>query len=123
MPKYENVDPNVSLLDQIQSDHSGPFVVIGTYTAPADQMENLIKGWIGVSDFMRRQPGFLSAQMHRAIGSANVLVNYAVWESLDAFRAAHDNPKFGELDAHMPADAVFRHLLVEKIAIPGLCVA
>lgn len=35
------------------------------------------------SDESKKQPGFISAQLHRGIGGANVFVNYAVFELLD----------------------------------------
>jgi hypothetical protein len=121
MPNYEDVAPNVTLLDQVRSKHSGPIVVVGTYTAPTEQMDDLFRCWTEVPQFMRHQPGRLYTQMHRGIGDANVLVNYAVCESLPAFRASFDNPRHHELDDQFPKDAVFRQVLVERIAIPGVC--
>lgn len=83
----------------------------------------MIETWGQDSRVMKRQPGFISAQLHRGIGGANVFVNYAVWESLDAFRAAHANPEFKAAIAKTPASGVTRPVLLQKMAIPGICVA
>src|SRR3546814_16875090 len=72
---------------------------------------------------MRAQPGLLFCQLHRGIGGASVLMNYAVWESLSAFRAAFDNPEFWEAAKNMPEGVVARSLLVERIAVSNICVA
>src|SRR3546814_13482594 len=68
-------------------------------------------------------PGLLFCQLHRGIGGASVLMNYAVWESLSAFRAAFDNPEFWEAAKNMPEGVVARSLLVERIAVSNICVA
>jgi hypothetical protein len=43
---------------------------------------------------MKRQPGFISTQLHRAIGESSTYLNYAVWESTADFRAAFSHPEF-----------------------------
>jgi heme-degrading monooxygenase HmoA len=119
---YENTDPAVSVVDQLRSGHSGPVIMIGSYVVAPGQMDAFLEAWTALANVMKAQPGFLSSQVHRAIGGANVFMNYAVWESLAAFQAAYDNPVFWETHKNMPKDFVGRQLLVQKIAIPGLCV-
>jgi heme-degrading monooxygenase HmoA len=41
---------------------------------------------------MRRQPGFISANMHRSLDGTRV-VNYMQWESMAAFEATFDDPE------------------------------
>ena len=43
---------------------------------------------------MKRQPGFISTQLHRAIGESPTYLNYAVWKSTAYFRAAFTRPQF-----------------------------
>jgi heme-degrading monooxygenase HmoA len=43
---------------------------------------------------MEQQPGFISTQLHRAIGESPTYLNYAVWETTAQFRAAFTNPAF-----------------------------
>jgi len=50
---------------------------------------------------MRRQPGFISANIHKSEDGARV-VNYAQWATKDAFAAMRANP---EAQAHMKACA------------------
>jgi heme-degrading monooxygenase HmoA len=43
---------------------------------------------------MKRQPGYISAQLHRGIGASRVFLNYAIWESVADFKLAFHNPAF-----------------------------
>ena len=113
---FENVDPALSLQDQLQIDHPGPVTLIATYVGEPEQTDAMIDGWAKRAQMMQGQPGFISSQLHRAIGG-NVLVNYAVWESMDAFRAAAAKAAAGP--SFMPSDAVARVIIVEKIGVPG----
>lgn|SRR3546814_94482 len=121
--QFENTDPNVSLEIQVGSGHAGPVVMVGTYTTSPDKMDALLESWTVLAHIMRAQPGLLFCQLHRGIGGASVLMNYAVWESLSAFRAAFDNPEFWEAAKNMPEGVVARSLLVERIAVSNICVA
>src|SRR3546814_2318925 len=80
--QFENTDPNVSLEIQVGSGHAGPVVMVGTYTTSPDKMDALLESWTVLAHIMRAQPGLLFCQLHRGIGGASVLMNYAVWESL-----------------------------------------
>ena len=46
------------------------------------------------ANWMKRQPGYISTQLHKAIGGSNLFLNYAVWESVAHFRAAFNHPDF-----------------------------
>jgi heme-degrading monooxygenase HmoA len=129
MPNYESVDPAVSFQNQIQSDYSGPvtLVVMDVFDSAGD-LTAFMEGWSVHAGFMRSQPGFISAQMHRGIGGANVLLTCAVWESLAAFRSAGQSEERAGKDSvesskKPPGYVVGRRVLLQKIAIPGLCVA
>jgi heme-degrading monooxygenase HmoA len=70
-----------------------------------------------------RQPGFISAQLHRGIGGSRVFVNYAVWESTAHFKRAFTNPEFQSRLGQYPPSAVASPHLFSKVAVPGMCVA
>ncbi len=72
---------------------------------------------------MKRQPGFISAQMHRGIAGSTTFVNIAVWESAQALRAAFFSPEFQAQMARYPDSTVARPHLFQKVAVPGICVA
>jgi heme-degrading monooxygenase HmoA len=59
--------------------------------APEDQAR-LVKAWQrGTDDLMRHLPGFISANIHRSLDGTKV-INYAQWETADAFTASLRNP-------------------------------
>ncbi len=72
---------------------------------------------------MKRQTGFISTQLHRAIGENPTYLTYAVWESPAAFRAAFGHPEFSAKLATYPASAIASPHLFQKVAVPGVCVA
>jgi len=52
-----------------------------------------------------------------------VFLNYAVWESVEAFRTAFGRPEFRSRLAQYPDSVVASPHLFEKLAVPGICVA
>ena len=72
---------------------------------------------------MKQQPGFLSTQLHRAIGDSCMFMNYAVWDTVDHFRAAFTHPDFVSALAAYPSSAVAQPHLFSKVAVPNLCAA
>ena len=51
-----------------------------------------------------QQPGFISTQPHQGIGGSSVIVNVAVWDSVEAFRNAFGKPEFqAALGAYPPS--------------------
>jgi len=72
---------------------------------------------------MKAQQGFISTQLHRAIGESPTYLNYAVWESTADFRAAFTHPEFIEKLSAYPSSAVAVPHLFQKLAAPGFCVA
>lgn len=113
---YENLDPRVSLADQVHSDHDGPVVMVSTYIVEPAEADEFLATWCELSRIMRAQPGNLGAQMHRGIGGANIFVNVAEWETLDAFRAAYERAAFWDSEKKVPEGVIARPILVEKIA-------
>lgn len=72
---------------------------------------------------MKARAGFISTQLHRAPGSSPAYLNYAVWETLDAFRAAFNDPGFKAKMANYPENAVTSPHLFQRVAVPGICTA
>ncbi len=48
--------------------------------------------------------------------------NYAVWESVTAFRDAFSDPEFQATFARYPASTVASPHLFQKMAVRGICV-
>jgi heme-degrading monooxygenase HmoA len=70
---------------------------------------------------MKRQPGYISAQLHRAIGGSNLFLNYPVWESVAHFRAAFNHPDFGRALGEYPSSVVASPHLFSRVVVPNLC--
>jgi len=122
MSMLRPLDPAFPIERQIALD-AGPVVLVNVFTlAPADE-PSFLAAWQEDAVFMKRQPGFISTQLHRAIGDSPTYLNYAVWESTAHFRAAFGHPEFRAKLSTYPASAVAMPHLFQTVAVPGICVA
>jgi len=123
MTMLKELNDRVSLADQLQTNEDGSVVLINVFTIdPADE-ETLIAAWKRDADFMRAQPGYISAQLHKAIAGSGTFFNYAIWESVESFRNAFTSPEFQKRIGDYPKSAVASPHLFKKLAVPGHCVA
>lgn len=116
------LDPAFPIERQISLDAS-PVVLVNVFTLDKADEESFLRAWQDDAIFMKRQPGFISTQLHRAIGDSPTYLNYAVWESTAAFRAAFTNPEFRARLSAYPSSAAASPHLFQKVAVPGICVA
>jgi heme-degrading monooxygenase HmoA len=100
-----------------------PVVLVNLFTADEADIPALMMAWEKDANWMKQQPGFLSTQLHRAIGGSHMLINYAVWESVEHFRAAFTHPDFVNALAAYPSSAVAQPHLFARVAVPNLCAA
>ena len=122
MPQMRPLDPAFPIDRQVALD-AGPVVLVNLFTLDAADEQAFLKGWQDDAAFMKRQPGFISTQLHRALGDNPTYLNYAVWESNALFRAAFTHPEFRAKIADYPASTVASPHLFQKIAVAGICVA
>ena len=116
------LDPSVTIEQQLQSSAS-PVVLVNLFNVAEGDIPALMAAWESDANWMKRQPGYISTQLHRAIGGSCVFMNYAVWESVDHFRNAFSHPDFARaLDAY-PSSATAQPHLFSKVAVPNLCTA
>jgi heme-degrading monooxygenase HmoA len=114
------LDERVPIQQQLTATAS-PAVLINIFTvAPAD-VDALLAAWEHDGNWMKKQPGYISTQLHRGIGGSCTFLNYAVWESVEHFRAAFTNPEFREALAAYPSSVVATPHLFAKVAVPNLC--
>jgi heme-degrading monooxygenase HmoA len=71
---------------------------------------------------MKKQPSYISTQLHQGIAGSNVFMNYALWESVAHFRAAFTHPEFTDALSHYPSSAVASPHLFTRLTVPNLCV-
>jgi heme-degrading monooxygenase HmoA len=122
MPQLTEMDEKVTLFSQLEGS-GGPVILINTFKVDPAEVEQLLHAWAADAAFMKRQPGFISTQLHRGIGGSCVFINYAVWESVEAFKRAFFHPEFQEAIQHYPPSAIGSPHLFQKVAVPGICVA
>ncbi|TXN00731.1 antibiotic biosynthesis monooxygenase [Methylobacterium sp. WL64] len=122
MPTFNEMDPSVTLADQLAED-GGPVVLINTFVVPPADLDRFMAAWATDAAVMKRQPGFVSAQLHRGIAGSGVFLNHAVWESVAHFRTAFANPEFRARLGDYPESATVSPHLFRPMAVPGICVA
>jgi len=116
------LDPACPIDRQLQGT-ADPVVLVNLFTVAEADIPALMSAWEGDANWMKQQPGFLSTQLHRAVGGSHMFMNYAVWQSVDSFRAAFTHPDFVSALAAYPSSAVAQPHLVAKVAVPNLCAA
>src|SRR5262245_14955334 len=121
MPRFVEMDNHAPFACQLNQ-RAGPIVLINTFVVSVDEATDLIKAWAADAAWMKRQPGFISTQLHRGIGDSGVFLNYAVWESTDDFKRAFTHHEFQAHLGHYPGSTVASPHLFEKLAVPGICV-
>lgn len=122
MPQMRPMDPAFPIDRQIAIDAS-PVVLVNVFTLDLADEETFLKAWQDDAAFMKRQAGFISTQLHRAIGDSPTYLNYAVWDSTADFRAAFTHPEFRAKLSAYPASAVASPHLFQTVAVSGICVA
>jgi heme-degrading monooxygenase HmoA len=122
MAQLRALDPAFPIESQLAVAAS-PVVLVNVFTADANDVDALLKAWEKDANWMKKQPGFIATQLHRAIGNSNVFMNYAVWESVDHFRQAFTHAEFRNHLGNYPSSAVASPHLFQKMAVPNICVA
>lgn len=121
MLQLKPLDPVVPIFQQIQTEQS-PVVLVNVFTVAAEDVPMLLKAWESDANWMKKQPGYVSTQLHRGIAGSTVFLNYAIWESVACFRAAFNHPEFKSALGHYPSSAVASPHLFERLTVPNLCV-
>ncbi|MCG1025857.1 MULTISPECIES: antibiotic biosynthesis monooxygenase family protein [Dehalobacter] len=73
-----------------------PFTFINVFEIPVEEVDSFIEQWRERSKLMSDSPGFLGAELNRALLTETrfQLINIAKYESYAAFEAATTNSKF-----------------------------
>jgi len=76
-------------------------ILINPFEIPPGKEDECLAFWEKTAEYMKRQPGFLSTRLHRAIvrWARFALVNVAEWESVEDFEKAINNDEFKDLIA------------------------
>jgi heme-degrading monooxygenase HmoA len=116
MVKFIEMDEKVKLATQMDS-RAGPVILINKFNVEPDDVDQFLKVWAADSAIMKRQPGFICAQLHRGIAGSCVFLNYAVWESTEHFKRAFNNPEFqSSIKGYSESTTASPHLF-KKVAV------
>ena len=79
-------------------------ILINPFEVPPEAEDRFLPAWRQAAEFMRRQPGFVSSRLHKAISSDAPFgfVNVAEWESPEAFQAAASTEEFRRMAEGSP---------------------
>ena len=67
MLQLRAMDPAFPIERQLGLD-GGPVVLVNVFALDKGDEAAMLEAWTGDAQFMQRQPGFISTQLHRAIG-------------------------------------------------------
>jgi len=121
--QFNEMDKKVTLRDQLFSHADGSVALINVFNVEPEEVDAFMVAWKDDADYFRAHPGLLSAQLHRGIAGSCTFLNYAVWESLEAFRDAFSNPAFQQKLANYPGGVIASPHLFQKLAVKGVCAA
>lgn len=122
MVNFKPLDPDCPI-DQQLGVHAAPVVLVNLFSVDVDDQDALVAAWKDDALWMKKQPGYISTQLHKAIGESCMYLNYAIWDSVADFRAAFTNPEFQNALSHYPSSAVTAPHLFEKVAVQNCCTA
>ena len=118
----ENLDASTPFLAQL-AESTGSVVLVNTFLVPGGAMDAVMGTWGADAAFMKAQPGFISAQLHRGIGTSRLLLNVSVWESVSALKAAFGHPQFKDKAKSYPDGLIVYPHVFEKLSVAGVCVS
>ena len=123
MPKFAELDRTVTLAQQLEDD-GGPMILVNVITIAPDDVDQLRTAWAVDASVMRKQPRFISTQLHRGVAGSGTFLNHAVWESVEQYRDARiDKALRAKAAALHPDSLTATPHLFRPIHVPGICVA
>lgn len=120
--KLVEMDERVVFAEQMNEDDTGPVILINNFNVGPDEVDEFLKAFAATDRVLKRQPGYISAQLHRGIAGSCVFLNYEVWESAKQFNQAVSNSEFRSSIVGLPPSTVMSPHLFKKVAVPGVCV-
>jgi len=112
------MDRHVTLAQQLEDADGGPVILVNKFDVAPDDIEQFLTCWAEDAGYFKRQPGYISAQLHRGIAGSGVFLNVAVWESVGHFRRA-----LAGFQTRAPEPVVASPHLFRKVAVSDVCVA
>ena len=122
MLKHVEMDARQKRADQFADQSDAPVILINLFDVDPKDTEIFKRAWAEDAAFFKRQPGYISAELHHGIGNSSMWLNYAVLESAKMLGATTQQPEFGPLRGIYPDSTTARPDLFRRVASPGICV-
>jgi quinol monooxygenase YgiN len=119
--KLVEMDDQVTFVEQMDED-AGPVMLINKFNVNPEEVDKFLEAFAATAEVLKRQPGYISAQLHRGIAGSCVFLNYEVWESAGHFKRAVSSSDFQSSIVGLPPSTVMSPHLFKKVAVPGICV-
>jgi heme-degrading monooxygenase HmoA len=113
------VDPEVPLSDQL-SLNTGPATLFIHFRMEPGERDAFLEAWRQGSSYMKRQEGFMGAQMHQGIGGSRSMMEVAIWETTANLRAALSTDEWRALVEQYPR-CTSSPQLFQRVAVPDIC--
>jgi len=120
MVKFVEMDEQLTLSEQMEED-TGPIIFINKFSMNSEDVDEFLKRWATDAAVFKKQPGFISAQLHRGIANSGTFINYAIWESTAHLKKAVNSVSVARISEY-PASVVISPHIFKKVAVPGICV-
>ncbi|KAF9889865.1 hypothetical protein FE257_006955 [Aspergillus nanangensis] len=121
---FIDINPRTPLLKQLEEcPEAGSCVLVNTFHIPAGKMDEAFAAWKVDAEMAKKQPGFISTQLHRGINGSDMMLNYVVWESTASLKAYYDLPEFKDSLKAYPDGTECRIALYRKQHIQGTCLS
>jgi heme-degrading monooxygenase HmoA len=127
MAKFVEMDERVKFKEQTEEKGiDGQVILINKFNVEPDKTEQFVKDWGEDAINFKKQPGFISAQLHKGIGKSSVFINYAIWESLEHYKEAINKLLFSSETHTSPllkyddSSLVMSPHLFKKVDVPGI---
>jgi quinol monooxygenase YgiN len=121
MVKFVEMDEQVTLSEQME-ENTGPIIFMNKFNVSSKDVDEFLKRWAADAAVFKKQPGFISAQLHRGIASSGTFINYAIWESAAHLKKAVNSVDVQARISEYPASVVISPHIFKKVAVPGICV-
>jgi heme-degrading monooxygenase HmoA len=118
--KFVPMNPNLSFDQQIVN-NVAPVVLLSTFLVKHEHVEEFLAGFRKQFAIMRKQPGLISAQLHRGLAGSCLFMNYVIWESTDAFKHGFESPEFQAQLKQYPPGTEVSAFMFQRVAVPGMC--
>ena len=120
--KFREMDRHVTYAEQIGGD-DGPIKLVNVFTMDTDDVDWFLRVWSDDAAFMKRQPGYICAQLHRGTAGSATFVNVATWESAEALRVAFTSAEFQKTLTDYPESVEASPHVCVATAVPDICTA